>query len=108
MGGVCARQVNSQLHGHLQFVDAVRSVCTPESEGGMGGIGDEWMTEAPATVWGVNRVAVVGSGTMGLGIAEAAARAGIETVIIKATGGDPDGARQHHQARVDQQVERGK
>lgn len=57
---------------------------------------------------GIRRVTVIGAGTMGLGIADAAARAGLPTLVIKATGGDLQAVREKHAARLDQDVDKGR
>ncbi|MEX2101895.1 MAG: 3-hydroxybutyryl-CoA dehydrogenase [Actinomycetota bacterium] len=56
----------------------------------------------------VNRVGVVGAGTMGAGIVEVAARAGIEVVYLEATDELVDAARARIDASLGKAVERGK
>jgi 3-hydroxybutyryl-CoA dehydrogenase len=56
----------------------------------------------------IRRVGVVGAGQMGLGIAQAAARAGYETFMAKATPGALDGPRGRVEKQLQKDVERGK
>src|SRR5881409_889466 len=49
----------------------------------------------------IHRVGVIGAGQMGLGIAQATARAGFETILAKATPGRLD-------AQLEKELERGK
>lgn len=55
-----------------------------------------------------DRVGVVGSGLMGTGIAEVTAAAGVPTVLIKATPGDPSAARDRIVASLERSASRGK
>lgn len=56
----------------------------------------------------IERVGVVGSGLMGTGIAEVSAAAGIPTVLVKATPGDPQSALDRIKTSLDRSVGRGK
>ncbi|RMD81690.1 MAG: 3-hydroxyacyl-CoA dehydrogenase family protein [Candidatus Dadabacteria bacterium] len=56
----------------------------------------------------IERVAVLGGGQMGSGIAEAIATAGIEVTLIKATPGPADQARAGIAKNLDRQVDKGK
>lgn len=56
----------------------------------------------------IRTVGIVGAGLMGTGIAEVAAAAGHDTVVVKATPGSPDGARVKLARSLDRQVEKGK
>jgi 3-hydroxybutyryl-CoA dehydrogenase len=56
----------------------------------------------------MHSIAVIGAGAMGKGIAEAAARAGLVTRLIKATAGAVDDARRAITASLDRAVNRGK
>lgn len=54
----------------------------------------------------IGSVGVVGAGLMGTGIAEVAAVAGLPTVLVRATGGDTDQARDRVARSLDRQVAR--
>jgi 3-hydroxybutyryl-CoA dehydrogenase len=56
----------------------------------------------------IRKIGVLGAGQMGLGIAQAAARAGVETILTKATPGTLDGPRKKVEAQLAKDVERGK
>ncbi len=56
----------------------------------------------------VDKIAVVGCGVMGTGIAAAIASRGMPVVAVKATGGDPETARSRIAAIFDRRVARGK
>jgi 3-hydroxybutyryl-CoA dehydrogenase len=56
----------------------------------------------------VRTVGVVGAGLMGTGIAEVAAAAGYETIVVKATPGRPDDARARVEKSLARQVDKGK
>src|SRR5262245_53415397 len=56
----------------------------------------------------IRSIGVVGAGQMGLGIAQAAARAGLETILAKATPGSLDGSRGKVEKQLAKDVERGK
>jgi 3-hydroxybutyryl-CoA dehydrogenase len=56
----------------------------------------------------IRTVGVLGAGQMGLGIAQAAARAGFETIMAKATPGGVDAARGKVEKQLQKEVERGK
>src|SRR4029453_15061337 len=56
----------------------------------------------------IRRVGVLGAGQMGLGIAQAAARAGFETCMAKATPGPLDAQRGKVQKQLQREVEKGK
>ena len=56
----------------------------------------------------ISRVGVLGAGQMGLGIAQAAARAGFETIMAKATPGPVDAARSRVEKQLQKEVEKGK
>lgn len=56
----------------------------------------------------IRKVGVLGAGQMGLGIAQAAARAGLETVLVKATPGSFDAAKSKVEKQLQKDVERGK
>ncbi len=56
----------------------------------------------------IEKLAVLGGGQMGSGIAEAAATAGIDVVLIKATPGPADKARAGIEKNLDRQVGKGK
>ncbi|CCQ74814.1 3-hydroxyacyl-CoA dehydrogenase family protein [Magnetospira sp. QH-2] len=56
----------------------------------------------------IKKVGIIGSGTMGLGIAQVCAQAGLETVVVKATPGNVDKPRSKFQGSLDKAVERGK
>lgn len=53
-------------------------------------------------------VGVLGAGQMGLGIAQATAKAGFKTVLAKATPGSVDGARAKVEGQLKKDVEKGK
>lgn len=56
----------------------------------------------------IGKVGVLGAGQMGLGIAQAVARAGIDTVLVKATPGTLDAPRAAVERQLAKDVERGK
>ena len=56
----------------------------------------------------VEKIAVIGCGQMGLGIAESAASHGVHVVAVKLTPGDLEVARRRVQKGLDRRVERGK
>jgi 3-hydroxybutyryl-CoA dehydrogenase len=56
----------------------------------------------------IRKVGVLGAGQMGLGIAQAAARAGFETVLTKATPGSLDASRGKVEQQLKKEVEKGK
>jgi 3-hydroxybutyryl-CoA dehydrogenase len=56
----------------------------------------------------IRSVGVLGAGQMGLGIAQAAARAGYETIMVKATPGALDAQRGKVEKQLQKDVERGK
>jgi 3-hydroxybutyryl-CoA dehydrogenase len=56
----------------------------------------------------IRTVGVLGAGQMGLGIAQAAARAGFDTIMAKATPGGIDAARGKVEKQLQKDVERGK
>lgn len=56
----------------------------------------------------IKTVGVVGAGLMGTGIAEVCALAGLRTILIRATGGDPDAAVARVKKSIDGRVAKGK
>jgi len=56
----------------------------------------------------IRRIGVLGAGQMGLGIAQAAARAGFETYMAKATPGPLDAQRGKVEKQLQREVEKGK
>jgi 3-hydroxybutyryl-CoA dehydrogenase len=56
----------------------------------------------------INKVGIIGAGTMGLGMAQVAAANGFPTVVVKATPGPTDKARAAMTKTLDRSVERGK
>src|SRR5215475_16108308 len=56
----------------------------------------------------IRRIGVLGAGQMGLGIAQAAARAGFETYMAKATPGPLDAQRGKMEKQLQKDVEKGK
>jgi 3-hydroxybutyryl-CoA dehydrogenase len=56
----------------------------------------------------IRTVGVLGAGQMGLGIAQAAARAGFDTIMAKATPGGLDAQRGRVEKQLQKEVERGK
>ncbi len=56
----------------------------------------------------IRRIGVLGAGQMGLGIAQAAARAGFETYMAKATPGPLDAPRGKVEKQLQKEVEKGK
>src|SRR5499426_2793279 len=56
----------------------------------------------------IRKVGVLGAGQIGLGIAQAAARAGFDTILAKATPGTLDGPRKKIESQLAKDVERGK
>src|SRR5947208_12141365 len=56
----------------------------------------------------IRSVGVLGAGQMGLGIAQAAARAGFDTIMAKATPGALDAQRARVEKQLHKDVERGR
>src|SRR5439155_24938988 len=56
----------------------------------------------------IRSVGVLGAGQMGLGIAQATARAGFDTIMAKATPGVLDAQRAKEEKQLQKDVERGK
>jgi len=56
----------------------------------------------------IRKVGVLGAGQMGLGIAQAAARAGFDTFMAKATPGGLDTQRGKVEKQLQKEVEKGK
>ena len=56
----------------------------------------------------IQSIGVLGSGQMGLGIAQVTARAGLETVLVKATPGDTDALREKAAGAYGRDVEKGR
>src|SRR5262252_10361687 len=56
----------------------------------------------------IKTVGVLGAGQMGLGIAQASARAGYETIMAKATPGSLDAQRTKIEKQLQKDVEKGK
>jgi 3-hydroxybutyryl-CoA dehydrogenase len=56
----------------------------------------------------IEKIAVIGCGQMGLGIAESAASHGVQVIAVKLTPGDLEVARRRIQKGLDRRVERGK
>jgi len=56
----------------------------------------------------MQKIAVVGAGRMGLGIAEVAVKRGLSVVLLRASDGDPAAARQRFEAILNRHVERGR
>ena len=56
----------------------------------------------------IRKIGVLGAGQMGLGIAQAAARAGYDTIMVKATPGGLDAQRGKVEKQLQKDVERGK
>ena len=56
----------------------------------------------------IERVGVVGGGTMGSGIAEVCARAGLEVLVVEADDAAAESARARIESSVKRGVERGK
>lgn len=56
----------------------------------------------------IEKIAVIGCGQMGLGIAESAATHGVQVVAVKLTPGDLEAPRRRIQKGLDRRVERGK
>ncbi|GAB6054540.1 3-hydroxybutyryl-CoA dehydrogenase [Magnetospira thiophila] len=56
----------------------------------------------------IQSVGIIGSGTMGLGIAQVCAQAGVPTVVVKATPGDVEKPLLKLKGSLDKAVERGK
>jgi 3-hydroxybutyryl-CoA dehydrogenase len=54
----------------------------------------------------MDKVAIVGAGRMGLGIAEVAAKKGLEVWVIRASEGDPETARQRFEVSLRRHVDR--
>ena len=57
---------------------------------------------------GIEKVGIIGTGTMGLGIAQVTAQAGLDTVAVKATAGSVDGPKKTLETSLGRAVERGK
>src|ERR1700761_6619666 len=56
----------------------------------------------------IDKIAVIGCGQMGLGIAESAASAGVSVIAVKLTPGDLEAPRRNVQKGLDRRVARGK
>ncbi|HEV7558452.1 MAG TPA: 3-hydroxyacyl-CoA dehydrogenase NAD-binding domain-containing protein, partial [Kofleriaceae bacterium] len=56
----------------------------------------------------IHRIGIVGAGLMGTGIAEVCALAGFDTVLLRATPGEPEPAAARIRASMDGRVKRGK
>ena len=56
----------------------------------------------------IEKVGIIGTGTMGLGIAQVTAAAGLDTVAVKATPGSTDGPKKSLETSLGRAVERGK
>ena len=56
----------------------------------------------------IQTVGIVGAGLMGTGIAEVCALAGLRTILIRATGGDPAAAVERVKKSLDARVSKGK
>ena len=56
----------------------------------------------------ITKVGIIGSGTMGMGMAQVCAAAGLDVVVVKATPGSTDRAQAGLQGGLDKAVERGK
>jgi 3-hydroxybutyryl-CoA dehydrogenase len=56
----------------------------------------------------ISKVGIIGSGTMGLGIAQVCAQTGVETIVVKATPGAVDKPKAKFTGGLDKAVERGK
>lgn len=56
----------------------------------------------------INKVGVIGAGTMGLGVAQVVAQSGFPVVVVKATPGPTDKARASLEKTLDRAVDRGK
>ncbi len=56
----------------------------------------------------IRKVGILGAGQMGLGIAQVTARAGVETLLVKATPGSVDGARKKIEGALAKEVEKGR
>ena len=56
----------------------------------------------------IRKVGVLGAGQMGLGIAQASARAGFDTILVKATPGSLDAQRGKVEKTLQKELERGK
>jgi 3-hydroxybutyryl-CoA dehydrogenase len=56
----------------------------------------------------IKKVGIIGSGTMGLGVAQVTAQSGFDTVVVKATPGPTDKARASVDKTLGKAVERGK
>src|SRR5688572_27042021 len=56
----------------------------------------------------IQTVGIVGAGLMGTGIAEVCALAGLRTILIRATGGEPDAAIARVKKSLDARVSKGK
>ena len=56
----------------------------------------------------ITKVGIIGAGTMGLGVAQVAAQAGFDTVVVKATPGPTDKAQASIDKTLARAVERGK
>src|SRR6185295_11097912 len=60
------------------------------------------------TAMEIRKVGVLGAGQMGLGIAQVSARAGFDTILVKATPGSLDAQRGKVEKSLQKEVERGK
>src|SRR5687768_597476 len=56
----------------------------------------------------IRKLAIVGAGLMGTGIAECAVVAGVPTLLVKATSGDPETARRRIVLSLQKAVDKGK
>jgi 3-hydroxybutyryl-CoA dehydrogenase len=56
----------------------------------------------------INKVGIIGAGTMGLGVAQVVAQSGFPAVVVKATPGPTDKARSTLEKTLNRSVERGK